>query len=436
MNYRFRHLKSSRALLNKFIASTAIKPLWFIGLFFCFAITVPKANAQDEIDGSAIFKKVCTQCHTIGKGRLTGPDLKDVHKRVPSEEWMVPWIRNSQEVIKSGDEYANKIYEENNKTQMTANTLSDEEIWAVINYIKEESAKEITAAGGGALSDNPYEPAPPPETDMTTTYILLALATVFLALIYVLGSVKRSLKRLVAEKKELPEPIELSLMQGLKIWMAGNKRTVALIILVLFAVGGKYSWDWMLDMDIEQGYEPEQPIWFSHKVHAGDNAISCVYCHSGAEKSKTAGIPSANVCMNCHKAIKDGTFSGTKEISKIYAALDFDPEKQTYGDNTKPIEWVRIHNLSDLAYFNHSQHVVVGKIECQTCHGPVEEMHVMRQESMLTMGWCIDCHRKTEVKMEGNEYYTELHAKLSAKHEGEKITVDKMGGIDCARCHY
>ena len=405
-------------------------------LLFSFAIIIPQANAQDDIDGAALFKKICTQCHTIGKGKLTGPDLKDAHKRVPQpfEEWMIPWIQNSQAVIKAGDSYAIKIFEEYNKTLMTANPLSDEEALAVIQYIVEESAKEETTAG--AATDNPYEPAPEEEADNTSDYILLAFGVIFLTLIFILGSVGKSLKRLVAEKKDLPEPIELSAIAGLKQWMGNNKRIVAVIVIVLLGYGSKEGWNSLLYLDVQQGYEPEQPIWFSHKIHAGTNGINCVYCHSGAEKGKTAGIPSANVCMNCHKAIKDGTFTGDKEIPKIYAALDYDVEKETYGENTSPINWIRVHNLSDLAYFNHSQHVVVGEVECQTCHGPVEDMHVMRQESMLTMGWCVDCHRKTEVKMEGNEYYTELHAKLVEKHNGEKITVDKMGGIDCARCHY
>jgi len=274
------------------------------------------------------------------------------------------------------------------------------------------------------------------EDDNTALYILFGLGLLFFILINVLGGVKKSLRKLVAEKKGLPEPLELSVLESIKVWMAGHKRWVALGVIVLLVIGSKAGWDGMMAIGVNQGYEPDQPIWFSHKIHAGENAINCVYCHSGAEKSKTAGIPSLNVCMNCHKYIKEGTLTGTEEIAKIYAALDYDPETQAYGENPLPIKWIRIHNLSDLAYFNHSQHVKVGKIECQKCHGPVEEMHVMRQESPLTMGWCIDCHRNTEVKMKGNPYYDELYARLSEKYHTEKITVAKMGGIDCVRCHY
>jgi len=417
-------------LKSKSLAQSVVAICLFI------AISVPVSMAQDNIDGEALFKKLCTQCHTIGKGKLIGPDLLDVHKRVPSEEWMIPWIQNSQAVIKSGDEYGVKIYEEYNKTVMTANAVSDEEAQAIIDYMKEEGARSAEMVSAAGPAHNPYLPPVEEKTDNTQLYILLTFATIFLVVISILLRVNRSLKHLIAEKNNLPAPEDHGIIGGMKVWMGANKRLVALGIIALLAYGAKASWDWMLFVDVEQGYEPEQPIWFSHQIHAGENGINCVYCHSSAEKGKTAGIPSANVCMNCHTAVKEGEFTGTQEIAKIYEALDYDPEKQTYGDNPKPIEWVRIHNLPDLSYFNHAQHVVVGEIECQTCHGPVEEMHVMRQESMLTMGWCVDCHRKTEVKMEGNPYYDDLHAKLMEKHSGEKITVDKMGGLDCARCHY
>jgi Cytochrome c7 and related cytochrome c len=201
--------------------------------------------------------------------------------------------------------------------------------------------------------------------------------------------------------------------------------------------GGVKGWNALAGIGIQQEYAPEQPIRFSHKLHAGQNGISCVYCHSGAEKSRHANIPSVSVCMNCHKYVQEGPQYGKEEIKKIYAALDYDPATQQYGNNPKPVKWIRVHNLPDLAYFNHSQHVKVGGIECQTCHGPVEEMEVVKQQSPLTMGWCINCHRTTEVKMDGNAYYTELHDKLKKQYgPGAKITVDKIGGLECARCHY
>jgi hypothetical protein len=198
------------------------------------------------------------------------------------------------------------------------------------------------------------------------------------------------------------------------------------------------GWYSLKAIAVTQGYTPDQPIKYSHMLHAGDMKIACIYCHSGAEKGKTAGVPSANVCMNCHKFVKKGPTTGTEEIAKIYKALDYDPDKGTYGPNPKPIQWVRVHNLPDLAYFNHSQHVVVGKVECQSCHGPVQDIYtVAGQYSKLTMGWCIDCHRTTNVKMAGNHYYDQYHEKLMAKLGNDSlITVEKIGGTECARCHY
>ena len=181
---------------------------------------------------------------------------------------------------------------------------------------------------------------------------------------------------------------------------------IGLIIIVPIARG----------VGLSQGYQPDQPIWFSHKIHAGTYEIDCQYCHTGASKGKNAWIPSTNVCMNCHKAIKVGSISGEAEISKIY----------NHYENDIPIEWVRIHNLPDLAYFNHQQHVVAGEVECQTCHGPIEEMDVVYQYAPLSMGWCINCHRETEVQ-------SDLYEALG---RDDVHTVEDIGGLDCARCHY
>lgn len=202
-----------------------------------------------------------------------------------------------------------------------------------------------------------------------------------------------------------------------------------------------------MQVGVDQGYMPVQPIHYSHKVHAGLNEIDCKYCHSSARVSKTAGIPSLNVCMNCHKNISEYTGEEdlangytkefyTNEIKKLYAAVGWDEETQSYTGKTEPVKWVRIHNLPDFAYFNHAQHVTVGGIECQTCHGPVEEMEVMYQFSPLTMGWCITCHKETDVKMEGNAYYEKIHAELSKKYGVEKLTIAQMGGMECGKCHY
>jgi hypothetical protein len=279
------------------------------------------------------------------------------------------------------------------------------------------------------------------ETSSDTYMIILVLVgLVLLVLISVLNSVKSSLETLVNEKKGIviePEPVRTP-TERFRIWASNNKKIVAVISLLLVIWVLKQGWDGLMGIGVYEGYAPEQPIKFSHKLHAGDNQISCVYCHSGVEKSKHANIPSANVCMNCHMYIQEGPQYGKEEIGKIYAALDYNPETRTYGPNQKPIQWIRVHSLPDHAYFNHSQHVAVGKIECTSCHGAIDSMEVVQQHSPLTMGWCIDCHRKTEVDKD-NKYYEELHKQFvnDPKYKkGDKFTIGSLGGLECSKCHY
>lgn len=177
-----------------------------------------------------------------------------------------------------------------------------------------------------------------------------------------------------------------------------------------------------------QGYAPDQPIKFSHKVHAGDNKIDCLYCHHTAEQSKSAGIPAMNLCMNCHVLVREGTNSGKFEIAKIIDAVE----------NKTPVEWLRLHNLPDHVFFSHAVHVGSGKLDCQKCHGPVEEMDIMKQHSDLSMGWCVNCHRETQVNFSNNPYfetYKQMHEEFKAGKR-PKPTAEEMGANDCMRCHY
>lgn len=409
------------------------QPIRFLYLLlFTLLLSISTAWAQD---GEALFKQNCATCHSMGSNKLTGPGMEGVMQRVPSEEWLFKWIKNNEAVRKSGDAYGIKIYEEYNKAQMTVfDNLKDEEVNAIIEYIKNPPAKKQTASTPGAgTGDTGLDDA---SDAGRVSLILISIAILLAILYYVLKGVKKSLDAIVRERKGLPPAPEYGAVEGAKIWALNNKKWVAVIVLVLVAWGSKVGWDALAGIGIYQGYAPEQPIHFSHKIHAGENAISCVYCHSSADKGKAAGVPSLNVCMNCHKGIQEGATTGKDEIAKIYKALDYDVNTQQYGNNPQPIRWVRVHSLPDHAYFNHSQHVVVGKQECQTCHGPVQEMDVIRQHSELTMGWCINCHRTTKVAMEGNGYYDELHKKLAEQYKGQEITVSKIGGIECARCHY
>lgn len=391
--------------------------------------------SQDVAAGEKLFKNNCAQCHKVTDQKLVGPGLKGVADRVPkpAEAWLIKWIKNSQSLVKAGDAYAVKIFEEYNKSVMPSQAVTDDEIKSILAYIANPPADPKAAATATATPDGATT-----KTDSSTVlYFLLGLILLFLILISVLNGVKNSLQRLVNNKEGIPEPVQVSYDTAyFKNWARTNKKIVALGLIVIVSYGAKAAWNGMMDIGIYEGYAPEQPINFSHKIHAGQNAINCVYCHSGVEKSKISNVPSANVCMNCHKAIQEGPVAGKKEIAKIYAALDYDPAKDTYGPNPKPIKWIKVHQLPEHAYFNHAQHVTVGKQECTTCHGPIAEMDTVRQFTPLTMGWCIDCHRKTEVKMEGNPYYNKLHEELKKTYGKKPITVSMMGGIECGKCHY
>ncbi|MFS4493322.1 cytochrome c3 family protein [Maribacter sp. 2308TA10-17] len=417
------------------------------------AAATTDASGGDVEKGKALFKVNCAACHNLKK-KMTGPNLYKVEERLAENEgldreWLYAWIKNSAGVIKSGDAYANKIYAEYNQSAMTAfPTLSNVDIDNILAY---------TAAEPVVVPP----PPPPPGGDVTSAtsgisneIILGALVLVFGLLVMMLFLVNKTLRRIaeasgVAVVKEEAE-------ERTPLWKAFAKNQFLILCTVIFLLLGSayFAYGWMMQVGVDQGYAPIQPIHYSHKIHAGTNKIECKYCHSSARKSKHSGIPSLNVCMNCHKSIYEYTgVAGeapsqedlangytnefyTGEIKKLYAAVGWDEENQKYTGESKPVEWVRIHNLPDFAYFNHSQHVEVGKIECQTCHGPVEEMEIMYQFSPLTMGWCINCHRETNVQVEGNEYYDKIHAELSKKYGVETLTAAQMGGLECGKCHY
>lgn len=395
-------------------------------LLFLFLLSSNNLFAQD---GKALFDANCKQCHAINDV-VIGPALKDMHKR-KDEAWLTKWIKNSQAVVKSGDPYAVAIFNKFNKTVMPNQNVSDAEIKAIIAYVKDEGAKAPavakgpTGAGGAEAKDDGH----------AIWWVLSTIAILWL-LAAALSKVKKGLEYALREKEGVPHPVPVEPKQARKNWIRGNKKLIAVTFLVLTVWGSVEAWYGLKEVGVTQNYEPDQPIKFSHKLHAGDNKIACLYCHSGADKSRHANIPSLGTCMNCHKYVKEGPDYGAEEIKKIYAALDWDGTN--YGTKQKPVQWIRVHNLPDLAYFNHAQHVNVAKLECQTCHGPVQEMDVVKQNAPLTMGWCIDCHRTTEVKTDANGYYDkELHNKLTAKYGADaKLTVDKLGGIECARCHY
>ncbi|QTN37857.1 c-type cytochrome [Cryomorphaceae bacterium] len=398
--------------------------------------TAVAAAGGDPAVGEKLWKANCAACHKVD-AKLIGPALGQVTEKY-DEEWLISWIRNNQELRESGDAQAIAIYEEYNGLAMpNYPQFSDDDIRGLLAYIDqsyaEKMAPTVAEGDGGAVAGGGQAAG-----GLDIVPVLAGLVVFLIIIVFILVRIKN----LLLVMKGVEPRSFVDQIFDLRIYLeafAANKKLVgfAVVIVLIFAFNG--LWGFLKGIGVEQNYQPTQPIAFSHEIHAGQNQVDCNYCHSSARHSKSAGVPSANVCMNCHMYIAEGqSEQGTKEIEKIYAAIGWDKDSRAYIEDyeEKPIEWVRIHNLPDLAYFNHSQHVVAGQVECQTCHGPIEEMEEVYQYSSLTMGWCINCHRETEVKMEDNPYYDKLHDQLAEQYKGEKITVDKIGGLECGKCHY
>ena len=394
-------------------------------LTLLFITTIHLSLAQDVELGESLFSSNCASCHYLGpeSKKLVGPGLNDHIFEEYTTEWLYSWIKNSSELIASGDEQAVAVFEQYNKSVMTAFPyFTNDDIDNILAYIKAGPAEieEVVVESSEEVSSS---------SNPSTILIILLVALVLFAI--VLARIKNVLKEVKGDPTA-------SLLESAIHWLKATPVVIGLVIFYFVLSGLGTVWDGLLTVGVQQGYKPEQPIAFSHKLHAGENGVDCNYCHSGARHSKSAGVPSANVCMNCHTYINEGrSEQGTQEISKIYAAIGFDPETRSYieGYEQQPIEWIRIHNLPDLAYFNHSQHVNVAGVECQECHGPIEEMEVVEQYSPLTMGWCINCHRETKVDTTNN-YYHDLNDNWIEKYHGEDITAEKIGGLECGKCHY
>lgn len=452
--------------------------------------------SQDEITGDGargyqLFQDNCTTCHQID-GAFIGPQIRGVVERVKEEggvgrEWLHAWIKDNKSLRESGDAYANQVYEAYGRQEMLAfPNLTEQDIDDILVFATNpeagqqaheeaiakkkadaEAAKAAKSAEGGGTS---------------TGIVIVGFFVLSVILIWILVRLNALVKLTQAEEL-VPEDEESAVSFAELMAKYDKVFKGALVVLVVLALAG--TWNFMLGIGVDKGYEPAQPIYFSHQVHAGVQGIDCQYCHSSAKYSKVSGIPSANVCMNCHKTIKEykgeyyeehlvenGMFADedevkkfyTEEIQKMYRAIGWDPATNSFTGEQRPIEWVRIHNMPDFVYFSHAQHVVAGEnailkaIEegtipnakelnlpansqvCFACHGDVTKMDELKMANQFTMGWCIECHRTTEVDMSNeynSQYYAELHEKLKKQYgEGTKITVDAIGGLECGKCHY
>jgi hypothetical protein len=389
-----------------------------------------------------LFQANCAQCHNPLRD-VTGPALQGVTTRVTDSNLLHAWIHNNQAVLASGNKYFNALFVKYNKTSMNQfPNLTNPEIDAILNYVETYKAPPLPPGetpNGGNEGDN---------------VLLYGILTLILAIImFVLLQVNSSLKKLSDDKEGIPTHEAVPFYR--------NKVYIALGILVVFLVGGYYLSEGAIGLGRQQGYQPVQPIFYSHKVHAGINQISCLYCHSNALASRHATVPPLNVCMNCHAAINEYTkgpklyredgseVDGTAEIQKLYSHVGYDPKTATYHpEDARPVEWVKIHNLPDHVFFSHAQHTAAGKVQCQTCHGPIQQMDEVHQFAPLSMGWCINCHRTTKVDFpdstgsNGNKFYSiyeHFHQDLKNGAEGggkDSITVKDIGGTECQKCHY
>jgi len=387
---------------------------------FAQADAIP-TDAAIIAEGANLFKQNCKVCHNVDT-KVIGPALANIYDR-RDLPWIYAFVKNSAKMIASGDEQAVAVYNENNKVAMTAfDFFSDDEILSIVAYIKDQTDNPpVQAASGpaGGTAVQGDQPSPYLNVILIGTVLLLGLLLVVLYLIV------SALSKFISQRDDISDEDKEFASQSNPFKLFKNKAFLGIVVAIFTMAFAKGGIDSLYSIGVQQGYAPKQPIAYSHKVHAGDYKIDCNYCHTGVTKSKNANIPSPNICMNCHSSITTGTNTGTTEIDKIYAAIE----------NDEPIEWVRVHNLPDLAYFSHAQHVAVGKLDCQTCHGPIEEMEVVRQYSNLTMGWCISCHRDTEINTRGNAYYDKL-VELHEQETNEPFTVEANGGIECAKCHY
>ncbi|MFI2742054.1 c-type cytochrome [Zhouia sp. PK063] len=397
----------------------------------------------DPAAGKTLFNSNCAACHKLDS-KMTGPPLRGVADKLEMD-WIYKWVHNSQAMVKSGDADAVAIFNEYNGTVMTSfPQLSEKDIDNIISYVMQPKA-EPKAAVAGAQGGGQVQGGG--NSGLSNQIILGALVLVFGLLVVMLFLVNKTLRK-IAEANGVEYATKES-EKRLPIWKAFAKNQFLVLVTTIFLIltAAYLVYGYLMQVGVDQGYQPIQPIHFAHRIHAGDNQIECKYCHSAARVSRHAGIPSLNVCMNCHKTISEYTGDEdvangytkeyyTGEIQKLYAAVGWDPNTQSYTGKTHPVKWIKIHNLPDFVYFNHSQHVEVAGVQCQQCHGPIQEMEVVKQYAPLTMGWCINCHRKTNVKMEGNEYYKKIHEELSKKYGVDKLTAAQMGGIECGKCHY
>jgi mono/diheme cytochrome c family protein len=417
-----------------------IKPLaqkvLLLGFLFFSYLSI---NAQE---GKQLFQQNCQTCHSLDKN-LTGPALRGFTERGPwgDKQAVYDWIHNPAAFM-AKDKYTQDLKAQYGVIMQAFPQLTNQQIDAIVDYI-------ATAPPPGPAQGEQQNTSGGGEDTSGRNALIFGIISIVLAIIaLILMQVNNNLKKLSDDKEGIlrPDPVPF--------WR--NKVYIALLALVFFIIGGYFVGKGAINLGRQQSYQPAQPIYYSHKVHAGINQINCLYCHGPAWESRHASIPSINICMNCHKSIttyekgpklyneEGNEINGTAEIQKLFQYAGYEPGKPWDPSKAKPVEWVKIHNLPDHVYFNHAQHVNAGNVACQTCHGNIQEMDVVYQASELSMGWCINCHRQSKVNFfngadsTGNKFYSIYERFHNDINSGkmDSVTVKDIGGLECMKCHY
>lgn len=440
---------------------------WCIGALSTVFVVGAFDGLAQAPDGGALFKAKCATCHAPHKDG-TGPKLFHVRDKWAAggakEGSIYQWVANWSAAA-AADPYAKQV----SNTKPTAmNTFPDlagkqKEIDAIFDWVDAQPDPATAVAGGPATDGSVSATGEVEEDGLSWVWILMGV--VFVVIIMAVGGVRRQLRNATKENDGQSVNEDLSFGQEFKAWAWKYKRYVGLggLVITLSLIVSLFLS--LYSIGVLEDYQPSQPIAFPHDIHAGKNGIDCKYCHNSAIDGKTAGIPTVNVCMNCHKQIGGNTPEQQEKIANIYAAAGYDPATQTYSGKTKEIIWNKVHVLPDHVYFNHQQHVVAGQVDCKQCHGdmtkmnetakvqPVTELNKVEgniplTKATLTMGWCIECHAEKEISSgsldsKGSNYYNEIHNRLLKDRKlynkflaDKKITVKELGGWECAKCHY
>jgi mono/diheme cytochrome c family protein len=436
---------------------------WCIGAISIMMLSGSfSANAQD---GEGLFKSKCATCHQPHKDN-TGPKLYDVRTRwaegAGDDKAIYKWV-NNWESAAATIKYAKEVSGWAPNSAMTQfPDLTEEQITAIFDYVDAQPDPATLTAGasndgGGAIT----------EEESSNQWIWILCGVIFITIIMAVGGVRRQLKIVTSEAEGKPVKHGMTYTEEFRTWAWKNRKFAGFIGAILFISLLVSLFLGLYSIGTVENYQPSQPIDFPHSVHAGTNGIDCKYCHNTVTESRTASLPSVNVCMNCHKQVNGTTSEQQEKINKIYEAAGWDKEGAgKYTGKTKEIVWNKVHVLPDHVYFNHQQHVVVGQLDCKQCHGdmtkqketqkvwPVEELNkiegnVQLTAKTLTMGWCIECHATKEISAgpldtKEDGYYNEIHKRLvdndktlyeSYLKDG-KVTVSELGGWECAKCHY